>query len=205
MQLFVSRRKKSRTKTHPWGAPVLGEDTPSVQCLFNKEMRRKSNVGDFRLGGRNTMVGVLLMGLSAFILRVSALEEPSVCLWPNGSEIKVEQRGSNITVEGCVTLNVSDLPGNFTSKDGTESSTNGAWIWIVVSCCVVLLLLIPLIWFAQRNRHRMFSTRSCWPLFKENIPAVPPPVTKQDATEVQWDLSWMEMSNLLDKQQYPGT
>ncbi|MED6233493.1 hypothetical protein ATANTOWER_012518 [Ataeniobius toweri] len=101
-------------------------------------------------------------------------------------------------------LSVTQREGNFTSKDGTASSTNDAWKWIVTSCCVVLLFLIPLIWLIQRNRYRMFCTRSCWPLSKENIPAVPPPATKQDVTEVQWDLSWMEMSNLLDKQLYPG-
>lgn len=51
----------------------------------------------------------------------------------------------------------------------------------------------------------MFCTQSCWPVSKEDLPAVELPVTKQDVTEVQWDLSWMEMSNLLDKQLYPGT
>lgn len=95
--------------------------------------------------------------------------------------------------------------GNFTLKDGKETSTNDASRWIVALCCVLLLFLIPLIWLIKRNRYRMFGIWSCWPLSKENIPAVPAPVTKQDVTEVQWDLSWMEMSNLLDKQLYPGT
>ncbi|KAI2663604.1 hypothetical protein H4Q32_012170 [Labeo rohita] len=31
------------------------------------------------------------------------------------------------------------------------------------------------------------------------------PKTKQDVTEIQWDLPWMEMDNLLDKHQNPGS
>uniref|UniRef100_A0AAQ5Y1T7 Ig-like domain-containing protein n=1 Tax=Amphiprion ocellaris TaxID=80972 RepID=A0AAQ5Y1T7_AMPOC len=96
--------------------------------------------------------------------------------------------------------------GNFTSADGAAASSGGSWIWILVSCVVLLLILIPLsVWLVCHYRRQMFSTQSCWPLSKENIPAVPLPATKQDVTEVQWDLSWMEMSNLLDKQLYPGT
>ncbi|XP_028260092.1 Fc receptor-like protein 2 [Parambassis ranga] len=93
------------------------------------------------------------------------------------------------------------------SRDGTEASTSDSWKWILVSCGVVLLLLlIPLtVRLVHRHRYQMFCTRSCWPLSKEDIPAVGLPVTKQDVTEVQWDLSWMEMSNLLDKQPFPGT
>lgn len=30
------------------------------------------------------------------------------------------------------------------------------------------------------------------------------PKTKQDVTEIQWDLPWMEMDNLLGKQQNAG-
>lgn len=54
-------------------------------------------------------------------------------------------------------------------------------------------------------RYRTFFTCRRWPISKENLPAVELPATKQDTTEVQWDLSWMEMSNLLDKHLYPGT
>ncbi|XP_074493096.1 uncharacterized protein LOC141768605 [Sebastes fasciatus] len=94
-------------------------------------------------------------------------------------------------------LSVRPDPGNFTSADGTAASTNGSRTWIIVSCGIVLLLLIPLtIWLVRHYR--------CWPFSKEDLPEVELPATKQDVTEVQWDLSWMEMSNLLDKQLYPG-
>lgn len=51
----------------------------------------------------------------------------------------------------------------------------------------------------------MFSAGSCWPSPQRERAAPGFPATKQDATEVQWDLSWMEMSNLLDKQVHHGT
>lgn len=57
--------------------------------------------------------------------------------------------------------------------------------------------------FAQRTK--MLSNRSCWPSSKQDRTSVGLPATKQDATEVQWDLSWMEMSNLLDRHVYPST
>lgn len=51
----------------------------------------------------------------------------------------------------------------------------------------------------------MRHTHSCWPVFKPEVPAVAIPATMQDVSEVQWELSWMEMSSLMDKQLYPGT
>ncbi|XP_041861302.1 uncharacterized protein LOC121652556 isoform X2 [Melanotaenia boesemani] len=103
-------------------------------------------------------------------------------------------------------LSVIGDRGMFTSTVTPTTSTNESWKWIVVSCSIVLLFLIPLIvWLVRRIRHHTFSTQSCWPPSKEDVPAVPLPETKQDVTEVQWDLSWMEMSSLLDKQLYPST
>ncbi|XP_029988257.1 carcinoembryonic antigen-related cell adhesion molecule 1-like [Sphaeramia orbicularis] len=91
------------------------------------------------------------------------------------------------------------------SLDVTAASTNGTWKWIIVSCGVLILFLIPLlVWLIRRYRHQAFFPRTCCPVSKEVLPAVALPATKQDMTEVQWDLSWMEMSNLLDKQLYPS-
>ncbi|KAM4575656.1 uncharacterized protein V3H82_010146 [Fundulus diaphanus] len=111
---------------------------------------------------------------------------------------KAQHNGSDTPMVGCITLNVSEW-------SSVNIKVSDAWKWIVASCCVVFLFLVPLIWLIYRYRYRMFYTQSCWPLSKENVPAGPLPATKQDVTEVQWDLSWMEMSNLLDKQLYPGT
>lgn len=103
-------------------------------------------------------------------------------------------------------LSVSAGRGNSTSPEETADSTSGSWKWVIVSCGLVLLFLIPLtVWLVRHYRYQMFCTRSCWPLSKEDLPAAELPATKQDVTEVQWDLSWMEMSTLLDKQLYPGT
>ncbi|XP_030288885.1 uncharacterized protein LOC115591226 isoform X2 [Sparus aurata] len=101
-------------------------------------------------------------------------------------------------------LSVRPDRGNVTSTDGTAASTSGSWKWVILSCG--LLFLVPLtVWLIFHYRHQTFCTRSCCPASKEDLPAVELPATKQDMTEVQWDLSWMEMSNLLDKQLYPGT
>ncbi|XP_029906043.1 pregnancy-specific beta-1-glycoprotein 4-like [Myripristis murdjan] len=94
---------------------------------------------------------------------------------------------------------------NSTSANGTPISNHGSRKWIILSCCLVgLLFLIPLIvWVVHHYRYQICRTRNCWPISKEELPTVELPKTKQDVTEVQWDLSWMEMSNLLDKQLYP--
>lgn len=69
---------------------------------------------------------------------------------------------------------------------------------ITIQLCYSVGLLL-----AQRTK--MFRGCSCWPSSQQDRPSVRLPATKQDATEVQWDLSWMEMSNLIDRQVYPST
>ncbi|XP_041791145.1 Fc receptor-like protein 6 isoform X2 [Chelmon rostratus] len=102
-------------------------------------------------------------------------------------------------------LSVRPGRGNVTS-DGTAASRSDSWKWIIVCCGAVLLFLIPLtVCLVRLYRYQTLCIRNCWPVSKEDLPAVELPATKQDVTEVQWDLSWMEMSNLLDKQLYPGT
>ncbi|KAM9762518.1 sialoadhesin-like isoform 1-T1 [Menidia menidia] len=93
--------------------------------------------------------------------------------------------------------------GGSTTEAGASKS--GHWKWIVLCCCAALLLIPLTLWLVRRSCYRTISTRSSWPISKGEVPAVPLPETKQDVTEVQWDLSWMEMSNLLDKQLYPST
>ncbi|XP_040896486.1 limbic system-associated membrane protein-like [Toxotes jaculatrix] len=98
-----------------------------------------------------------------------------------------------------------ESPGSWLSVR-PDRPDRGSWKWIVVSFGVVLLLLVPLtVWLLWHYRSQWFCTRSCWPFSKLDAPAEVLPATKQDVTEVQWDLSWMEMSSLLDKQLYPGT
>ncbi|XP_068175873.1 uncharacterized protein [Antennarius striatus] len=101
-------------------------------------------------------------------------------------------------------LSVRAAQGDFTPTNGT-GAWSGSWKW-TVSCILVLLFLIPLtVWLVCRYRYQMICTRSCWPVSRGDQPALELPATKQDTTEVQWDLSWIEMSSLLDKQLCPGT
>ncbi|CAB1422318.1 unnamed protein product [Pleuronectes platessa] len=58
---------------------------------------------------------------------------------------------------------------------------------------------------SQHRWYQKFCTWSCWPVSKQEVPAGVLPATKLDVTEVQWDLSWMEMSKLLEKDSYCGT
>ncbi|CAB1442553.1 unnamed protein product [Pleuronectes platessa] len=101
-------------------------------------------------------------------------------------------------------LSVRPDRGNSTSEE-TPAST-GSWKWIIASCGVLLLIVIPLtVWLVCHYRYQKFCTWSCWPVSKQEVPAGVLPATKLDVTEVQWDLSWMEMSNLLEKDSYCGT
>ncbi|KAF6733116.1 Peroxidasin-like [Oryzias melastigma] len=111
-----------------------------------------------------------------------------------------------ITDEGSYKCSCSDRKMESPESWLSVSPDRGSWKWFAVSSIIVLLFLIPLIvWIIYRKRQQMVFCRSCWPLTKGVVPSVPLPETKQDVTEVQWDLSWMEMTTLMDKQIYPGS
>ncbi|KAI4880809.1 hypothetical protein NFI96_031830, partial [Prochilodus magdalenae] len=89
------------------------------------------------------------------------------------------------------------------STSASEISEGGSWVWVVCAI-VVILLLVPLILLlvpSFRQRMKFFpATASTGTSAHQEMPQ-----TKQDVTEIQWDLAWMEMANLLDKQHYPGS
>ncbi|XP_075943396.1 high affinity immunoglobulin gamma Fc receptor I-like [Anarhichas minor] len=128
----------------------------------------------------------------------------------NGAEVDTYSSSSSDGVINMTIENVTRRDEGFykcASRDGKMESPEswlsvrpdaGSWKWIIVSCGIIPLVLIPLtVWLLRHHR--------CWPFSKENLPAAELPATKQDVTEVQWDLSWMEMSHLLDRQLYPVT
>ncbi|XP_054645474.1 sialoadhesin-like [Dunckerocampus dactyliophorus] len=79
------------------------------------------------------------------------------------------------------------------SADLSAGSNPGYWI----GSCVCILFILVAIWLIHYFKYKMIYTQSCWTPSGEESPATALPATKQDVTEVQWDLSWMEMSNLL--------
>ncbi|XP_047443865.1 uncharacterized protein LOC125009736 [Mugil cephalus] len=160
--------------------PVTAGNTVVLHCL--NQTGNHSKISFFKDGELVTLNSSTSDGLSMTIENVTKEDEGFYkCASSDG---KIESPESWLSVRG--------------SLRSTDASSNGSWKWIIVPC-VVLLFLIPLtVWLVHRYRHKMFHTKS-WELSKEDIPAVALPVTKQDVTEVQWDLSWMEMSNLLDK------
>ncbi|MCJ8729756.1 hypothetical protein PDJAM_G00110210 [Pangasius djambal] len=106
-------------------------------------------------------------------------------------EARGDQRSNaiNITVSGI-------------SKDHSEEENTfiGAWVW-AICVMVIILLLIPITFLlvpSLRKRVKFF------PKCREYNAHQEMPRTKQDVTEIQWDLAWMEMTNLLDKP-YPGS
>ncbi|CAL8306893.1 unnamed protein product [Lota lota] len=100
-------------------------------------------------------------------------------------------------VLGCI-VQIACLPFHETSP----FPDSGIWKWSITSSVAVVLLfsIVLIVWLVHRRWGKR-SRRDCgWPGFKAGVANVDVPKTKQDVTEVQWDLSWMEMSNLLDKQ-----
>ncbi|RVE73802.1 hypothetical protein OJAV_G00034840 [Oryzias javanicus] len=114
--------------------------------------------------------------------------------------------GVKITDEGSYKCSSPDRKMESPESWLSVSPDRGVWKWFAVSSIIVLLFLIPLIvWIIYCKSQQMVLCRSCWLITKGDVPSVPLPETKQDVTEVQWDLSWMEMTTLMDKQIYPGT
>ncbi|KAL1272772.1 hypothetical protein QQF64_028634 [Cirrhinus molitorella] len=141
----------------------------------------------------------------------------SGCLQLNGTE-STERPGEchfidigykNSGLYWCVspaenkTSSTVNITVSYDSED--EKPHTGSLVWVSGLCIIlVLLLLLPLLWLF-------------FPGFREKLHACPNrayrrervqqemPKTKQDVTEIQWDLPWMEMDNLLDKRQNPGS
>ncbi|XDV35744.1 hypothetical protein PO909_005632 [Leuciscus waleckii] len=114
----------------------------------------------------------------------------------------------NITVVYDTVILLSTLhpvmKENSTADSEDEKPYTGTLVWALGLCIIlVLLVLLPVLWLL-------------FPGFREKLPVCPNgafrrervqqemPKTKQDVTEIQWDLPWMEMDNLLDKQQNSG-
>ncbi|KAG7279383.1 hypothetical protein CRUP_024202 [Coryphaenoides rupestris] len=92
---------------------------------------------------------------------------------------------------------------NSTWTDWTEDSTHGTGTWIIISSAVVVtvffLSTVLIVCLVHHRGGKQSTQACCWPSSKAEPVSKEVPKTKQDATEVQWDLSWMELSHLLDK------
>ncbi|XP_016398230.1 uncharacterized protein LOC107731621 [Sinocyclocheilus rhinocerous] len=114
----------------------------------------------------------------------------------------------NITVS-CKNIIVNHVDPNHTdnstddSKD--ENTFTGSLVWVSGLCVIlILLVLLPVLWLlfpGFREKLHACPNRA----FKRERVQQEMPKTKQDVTEIQWDLPWMEMDNLLDKHQTPGS
>ncbi|XP_027010297.1 Fc receptor-like protein 5 [Tachysurus fulvidraco] len=126
----------------------------------------------------------------------------------------VSMNNANVTIENvtksyegfykCVDPTAAvESPENWLSvRDNSEEKNSfvAAWVW-VVCVIVIILLLIPVTFLlvpSLRRRVKLF------PRCRETNAHQEMPKTKQDVTEIQWDLGWMEMTNLLDNVPYTG-
>ncbi|XP_050969150.1 uncharacterized protein LOC127167268 [Labeo rohita] len=86
-----------------------------------------------------------------------------------------------------------------------SSDSEASLVWLSGLCIIlVFLVLLPVIWLlfpGFREKLHVCLNRG----YKREGVQQEMPKTKQDVTEIQWDLPWMEMDNLLDKHQNPGS
>ncbi|XP_051996849.1 uncharacterized protein LOC127653988 isoform X1 [Xyrauchen texanus] len=92
---------------------------------------------------------------------------------------------------------------NSTVDSQDEKPSTGSLVWVSGICIIfIILVLLPVLWLLFPGLREKFNVcpngTSRVERFQQEMPK-----TKQDATEIQWDLPWMEMANLLDKQQHP--
>ncbi|XP_056115176.1 uncharacterized protein LOC130091365 [Rhinichthys klamathensis goyatoka] len=127
-------------------------------------------------------------------------------------ENTAENKTSNIininVVYGTVILLMSTLrpvmKENSTDDSDDEKPYTGTLVWVSGLCItLVLLVLLPVLWLLFPGFREKLHVCPNKAFRRERVPQEMPK-TKQDVTEIQWDLPWMEMENLLDKQQNPG-
>ncbi|TRY91946.1 hypothetical protein DNTS_035446 [Danionella cerebrum] len=107
-----------------------------------------------------------------------------------------ESSGQNRTSN---TINITVIYNS--TVESNEENQSGSLAWVSGLCIIlVLLVAVPVIWLLFPGlREKLFACpNGAWK--REMVPQEMPK-TKQDVTEVQWDLPWMEMDNLLQKQQ----
>ncbi|XP_059417080.1 uncharacterized protein LOC132152298 [Carassius carassius] len=170
-------------------------------------------------GGNFTLLCPVIRGNSTgwILKRLQGAETRSGCLQLNGTEstdkpeechfIDIDYKNSGLywceSPAENKRRNTVNITVSYDSED--EKTFTGSLVWVSGLCVIlVLLVLFPVLWLL-------------FPGFRENLHVCPNrafrrervqqemPKTKQDMTEIQWDLPWMEMDNLLDKHQNPGS
>nr|XP_055069784.1 uncharacterized protein LOC129450799 [Misgurnus anguillicaudatus] len=142
-------------------------------------------------------------------------------LYKNGVQV-LSVNGTQMTIENvtqddegfykCAFANTSlessenwlSVRENSTADAKDETTSTGYLVWLpVLLIILVLLVVLPVLWLLfpglREKLLACFNGASRRERIQQEMPK-----TKQDVTEIQWDLPWMEMTNLLDKQQIPG-
>ncbi|KAF4112260.1 uncharacterized protein LOC131542750 [Onychostoma macrolepis] len=172
----------------------------------------------FRGGNFTLRCSVKGINSTSWILRrLQGAKTRSGCLQLNGTEsrdgpeechfIDIDYKNSGLywceSPAENKTSNTINITVSYDSKD--ENTFTGSLVWVSGLCIVlILLVLLPVLWLlfpGFREKLHVCPNRA----FKRERVKQEMPKTKQDVTEIQWDLPWMEMDNLLDKHQTPGS
>ncbi|XP_067314526.1 uncharacterized protein [Pseudorasbora parva] len=151
--------------------------------------------------------------------RLQEAEIKSGCLQLNGTEsidkpeechfIDIDHKNSGLywcenTAENkrSNTINITVVYGKVST---VHPGIKGFLAWVSGLCIIlVLLVLLPMLWLMCPSFREKLCVCPNGAFRRERVQQEMPE-TKQDVTEIQWDLPWMEMDNLLNKQQNPGS
>ncbi|XP_057194452.1 uncharacterized protein LOC130557049 [Triplophysa rosa] len=154
--------------------------------------------------------------------KVKLYELNQIIFYKNGVQV-LSLNGTRMTIENvsqadegfykCAIANSTlESPENWlsvrensTADSNAERPSSGSLVWLSGLCIIlVLLVVLPVLWLMFPGLREKLLAGLNGAVRRERIQQEMPK-TKQDVTEVQWDLPWMEMDNLLDKQQHPGS
>ncbi|KTF79054.1 hypothetical protein cypCar_00030702 [Cyprinus carpio] len=173
----------------------------------------------FRGGNFTLLCSVIGGNSTGWILnRLQGAKTRSGCLQLNGTEftdrpeechfIDIDYKNSGLYWCESPAENKTSNTVNITvSYDSTEDEKTftGSLVWVSGLCVILVILVVfPLLWLlfpSFREKLHVCPNRA----FRRERVQQEMPKTKQDVTEIQWDLPWMEMDNLLDKHQNPGS
>ncbi|XP_077056072.1 uncharacterized protein LOC143707212 [Siphateles boraxobius] len=167
-----------------------------------------------RLQGAKTRSGCLQMNGTESIDRpeechfIDIDSKNSGLYWCENTAENKTSNTINITVVYGTVILLSTLrpvmKENSTDDSDDEQPYTGTLVWVsVLSIILVLLVLLSVLWLLFPGFREKLHVCPNGAFRRERVQQEMPK-TKQDVTEIQWDLPWMEIDNLLDKQQNPG-
>nr|XP_021327470.1 uncharacterized protein si:dkey-170g13.2 [Danio rerio] len=122
----------------------------------------------------------------------------------NTVNITVTRKDISSKSEVTLLSTVNPMTKDNSTSDSEEENQSGLFAWVSGLCMLLVpLVTVPVLWiFFPSFREKLYACTNG--AYRRERVQQEMPKTKQDATEIQWDLPWMEMDNLLGKQQNAG-